>query len=335
MTRHSRDRTSLRQRDSRRQRRLTFERLETRELLSVVPPAPPLLHHAASSVPTVPSLTPTQLYIKNFSPAYYIQQGTSYTNFAYTPAGAAQRVGKPASQINDIKDYDFAELAAVTNELAGVNRLQALQAIFAKITVGAKTDEAKQLAVLLFLQEAHVHNPLIMPVYSNGTMVTDPLVLLQLGEMRCGQVARVAVDLFSSVGYQARLDQLGGHAIAEIYYGGNWHYFDADLFGGGECVFNPDGSIPSVAQLSENPYLIDSLPSYWAPNCYNSAPTAAQSCPSYNYFSLQAWDAEFPAGKAPTPERRLQDGNPRPGGELHLLRLGVRQRRGRAGPEAL
>ena len=90
-------------------------------------------------------------------------------------------------------------------------------------------------------------------------MVSDPLVLLQLGEMRCGHVARVAVDLFSAAGYQARLVQLGAHVIAEVYYGQNWHYFDADMFKGGQCVFNPDGSIPSVDQLSQSPYLIDSL----------------------------------------------------------------------------
>ena len=50
------------------------------------------------------------------------------------------------------KNCDFAELTAVTNELAAVNRLQALQAIFAKVTAGAATDEAKQLKVFAFLQ---------------------------------------------------------------------------------------------------------------------------------------------------------------------------------------
>jgi hypothetical protein len=337
--RYYREQTSSHRRESRRQRRLAFERLESRELLSALPlwsqataaaivgpvtaakaatlatakaiptppkasatstPSPAPASAASKTTSVVAALSPTQQYIENFNPAYYIQQGTDYTNFAYTPAGAAQRLGKPVSQINVVYDYDFAKLAAVTNELAGVDRLTALQAIFAKITAGAATDEAKQLAVLRFLQEAHIHNGILQPMYPNGTMVTDPLVLLQLGEMRCGQVARVAVDLFSAVGYQARLVQLGGHVIAEIYYGQNWHYFDADLFGGGECVFNPDGSIPSVVQLSQSPYLIDSLPADWEPNCYNSAPTSAEIAPSYYYFSLQAWDAQF-TGKAPAP----------------------------------
>ena len=133
-------------------------------------------------------------------------------------------------------------------------------------------------------------------------MVSDPLVLLQFGEMRCGHVARVAVDLFSAAGYQARLVQLGGHVIAEVYYGQNWHYFDADLFKGGQCVFNPDGSIPSVDQLSQI-----ALPDRFAgrPILGRLLPTSADDfsrvCPSYCYFSQQAWNAQFPAGKSPAP----------------------------------
>ena len=100
--------------------------------------------------------------------------------------------------------------------------------------------------MLQFLQDISIHNQYLLPVYPNGQMVEDPLVLLQLGEMQCGQMASLAVDLFAAAGYQGRLVQLGGHVIAEIYYGQNWHYFDADLFGNGETVFNPDGSIPSV-----------------------------------------------------------------------------------------
>ncbi len=210
-------------------------------------------------------------------------------------------LGKPASQINVTYDYDFAKLAAVENQLAGINRQAALRAIFTKVTAKATTDEGKQLALLLFLQEVSIHSDYLQPMYPNGTMVSDPLVLLQLGEMRCGQVARLAVDLFSAAGYQARVVQLGGHVIAEVYYGKNWHYFDADMFGGGQTVFNPDGSIPSVVQLSQSPYLIDSLAADWEPNSTNSWETSAAIAPSYWYFSVQAWDAQFPAGKAPAP----------------------------------
>ena len=131
----------------------------------------------------------------------------------------------------------------------------------------------------------------------------------------------MAADLFSAVGYQTRLDQLGGHVIAEIYYGGNWHYFDADMFGDGQSVFNPDGSIPSVAQLSENPYLINSLPDLWKPNSSNSPTTDPSLCTSYNYFSIQAWDAQVPAGKAPAPYVIYKTATPAEVAEFDLLRL--------------
>ena len=255
--------------------------------------------NAFANVPV--SAAATQAYIANFNPSFYTQQGANSTAFAYTPAGAAARLGKPLSQINPVYDYDFAELASVQNSLSGVNRLTALQAIFAKITAGATTDEAKQLAVLDFLQAAAIHNQYIQPVYPNGAMVSDPLVLLQLGEMRCGHVARVAVDLFSAAGYQARLVQLGQHVIAEVYYGQSWHYFDADMFKGGQCLFNPDGSIPSVDQLSQSPYWIDSLAADFGPTSTNQATSSGMVCSSYWYFSQQAWNAQFPAGQAPAP----------------------------------
>ena len=421
MIRHSSDLTSSRQQDSRRlrQRRLTFERLESRELLSAVRPTPPLFQqptahatvpttvapvsstpapapttstqstaptastqstapttstqstsrttstqaaaattsaHAAvvptppvgstrtglSRIPPAPAPPPapaapsaTQLYIQNFNPAYYIQKGTNFTNFAFTPAGAAQRLGIPVSEIQTGIDYDFAELTAVTNQLAGVNRLQALQAIFAKITAGATTDEAKQLAVLLFLQEVSVHNGLLEPVYPNGMLVTDPLVLLQLGEMDCGQVDRIAADLFSSVGYQTRLDQLGGHVIGEISYGGNWHYFDADLFGGGQCVFLPNGSIPSVNQLDQQPYLIDSLAGLLGAELLQHRACVRHALSVMVLFLRSGLGRAVSRGQSAGAVRHLQDGHARPSGELHLLRLGGLCKRAGPGSAAL
>ena len=190
------------------------------------------------------------------------------------------------------------------------------------------------MALLLFLQEVSIHSDYLQPMYPNGTMVSDPLVLLQLGEMRCGQVARLAVDLFSAAGYQARVVQLGGHVIAEVYYGKNWHYFDADMFGGGQTVFNPDGSIPSVVQLSQSPYLIDSLAADWEPNSTNSWETSAAIAPSYWYFSVQAWDAQFPAASAGAYvlDKTATAAEAR---KLDLLRLGVLQGSVNARPQAL
>jgi len=147
-------------------------------------------------------------------------------------------------------------------------------------------------------------------MYHDGTMVQDPLVLLELSEMRCGHVARVAVDLFSAAGYKGRLVQLGGHVIAEIQYDAKWHYFDGDIFGNGESVFLEDGSIPSVVELSNRPFLIDSLASNWEPD--NTNTLSGESCyPSWFYFARAAYDGACPIPvcyyeKTATPEEEKQ-----------------------------
>jgi hypothetical protein len=248
---------------------------------------------AAGRVAAVVQKTPTQTYVDNFNPARYVQRGTDLANPDYTREGAARRVGKPSSQIVAGRDYDFARIKAVETRLAGVDRLTALRAIFNKVTAGAKTNLARHLAMLRFLQQAGIHNPYLMPVYSDRTMVQDPLVLLELGEMYCGQVSRLAVDLFDSAGYQGRVVQLNGHAVAEIYYDMKWHYFDADVFGNGDTVYCRNGSIPSLAELSRTPYLIDSLPSYWEPRQGNEFVPQSYRQPSYHYFSRTAWVNQF------------------------------------------
>jgi hypothetical protein len=248
-----------------------------------------------------PSNAATQINIANFDPAKYLQRGADLTNPDYTPEGAARRVGKPLSQIVVGRDYDYARITAIEGRLIGVDRATVLTAIFNKLTAGATTNQAKHLAVLRFLQQASIHNPKLLPMYADGTMVQDPLVLLELGEMQCGQVSRVAVDLFAAGGYQARLVQLGGHVIAEVYYDADWHYFDADVFGGGTTVFNSDGSIPSVVELSRNPYLIDSLPAFWEPSSGNGVVVSQYDYPSYYYFSRAAWQNNFAGRAAPVP----------------------------------
>lgn len=246
----------------------------------------------------VVSYSKTFSFIRNIDLARYIRVGTDFTNPDYTPEGIARRVGKPFSEIDPVYDYDFAKLKAVEQRLSGVSRSLALQAIFRKITAGARTPTEKHLNVVKFLQQAMYHNPYIQPMYPDGAPVTDPLVLLELGEMRCGQVARLAVDLFAAGGYRGRLVQLGAHTIAEVYYNRGWHYVDVDLFGNGETVRNADGSIPSVAELSQVPQRIDALGAYWEPNYKNDVPLGGSYYPAYFYFSRSLWDAQE-AGRGP------------------------------------
>lgn len=222
-------------------------------------------------------------------PAEIERRGTALLDERYDPT----RIGKPLSEIDVVFDYDFEQLAAIEAVLEGVDRRTALGQIFDEVTATATNDTERHLALLSFLQRATVHNQWIQPMYPDGTMVTDPLVLLGLNEMRCGHVARVAVDLFQSRGYEGRLVQLGGHVIAEVRYGGRWHYFDADVFGGGRVVRDEDGSIPSVAELSANPSRIDALGSYFEsrfdPAGDGRATETSAPYPAHFYFAHSAY----------------------------------------------
>jgi hypothetical protein len=63
-----------------------------------------------------------------------------------------------------------------------------------------------------------------------------------------------------------------GHAVAEVSYDGGWHYADADMFGGGQVVTMPDGQIPSVAELSHQPGLLDQIPVHLENDVLSSYP---------------------------------------------------------------
>jgi streptogramin lyase len=248
------------------------------------PPATTTLH--------VFSETATNIYLGQMSIARYEFDGTDYTDPYYSPL----RLGIPLSQIDTTYTYDFNRLFQVQRALQGVNRQVVLHTLFDEITAGATTRTQMHLDVLAFLQEMSIHSGYLQPMYLDGTIVMDPLILLELGEMRCGHVARLAVDLFQAagMGFTGRLVQLGGHVVAEIGYDSTWHYLDADVFGGGQCVLLPNGTIPSVAQLSQMPRAMDALAAYQEPNFMNSAPLGGSVYPSYFYFSLGAYGKSRP-----------------------------------------
>jgi len=186
--------------------------------------------------------------------------------------------------------YDFERLTATEQRLRGVDRRTALQAIFARVTLGRQTHRERHLAMLKFLHQSSFHN-LIQPMRPDGRMVSDPLVLLELGEMRCGQVNRLAIDLFRSVGYRGRLVQVAFHVLAEIFYDDSWHYFDGDIFGNGESVVLADGHIPSMNELASYPERLDALTSFWEPDHTNSIPRMGTPYPSWYYFGASAFQA--------------------------------------------
>lgn len=197
------------------------------------------------------SLT-TAEYIKQFDVSKYEKDGSDYFNKKYD---IKSRLHKPLSEVDRVYDYDFDEIDRVEKKLQNVDRRTALKYIFEQATKNAKTNMEKHLKLLYFLQRISFDNK-IQAMYKDKQMVVDPLVLLELHEMRCGQVARLAVDLFNAAGYKTRLVQASGHVMAEIYYDGNWHYLDADRSGSGQVVIM-NGKIPSVAEMAKDPQRVD------------------------------------------------------------------------------
>jgi hypothetical protein len=197
----------------------------------------------------------TKHFIQEIDISKYEKSGSDFGNPKYSPL----RIGKTLEEIDITYDYDFDRLAKTTKSLQGVNRHSALNHIFNEITNGAKNNTERHLLVLKFLQRSSLHN-LIQPIYPDKTGVFDPLVLLELSEMRCGQVSRVAIDLFASKGIKGRLVQVKNHVLAELFYDDSWHFFDADLLGGDQMIFNSQGEIPSIVELSQYPYAVDAIP---------------------------------------------------------------------------
>jgi len=184
----------------------------------------------------------------------------------------------------------------------GVDRVAALREVFARLTPGATTETDKERAVLGFVQHLSVHDfssPFI------ATPIFDPLILFQVYAMDCQKDSRLIADLHAAAGYESRIVDVYGHAVAEVRYEGGWHYADADMFVGGQVVTLPDGHIPSVAELSGQPALLDRLPVYLENNVLASYPgyigkhgaAMLLTYPSYAYFSAEnfARNPGFPA----------------------------------------
>lgn len=199
----------------------------------------------------------TQQYLAQLDLDTFTSRGSDYANPEFSPL----RLGKPLEKIDTIFDYDFDRAEAIETRLRKVDRRTVLVEMYRRICVGCSTNTERHLAVLNFCRRASFHNQ-IQPMWRQGRMIEDPLILLELGEQRCGQTSRVAVDLCEAGGMRGRLVQLACHVAAEIYYDGDWHYLDPGMFAGDETVFDADGSIPSYRELSQRPTAIDAIPDH-------------------------------------------------------------------------
>lgn len=149
--------------------------------------------------------------------------------------------------------------------LENVDRKRALVGVFYLVCGDYVTGSENYEKILAHLQKVSFH-PGFNTVEQNGEMLLDPLILLDLHCMKCGQVNRLACDLWESVGGDSRVCQLGGHVVSELFYDGDYHFFDADCTIG--MPFD-DEKVPSLSELSTSDS-IDLMDKYIEQYCVGS-----------------------------------------------------------------
>ncbi len=185
--------------------------------------------------------------------------------------------------------YDFEAIGRAEAAAQRIDAQLALKKLFKQITYGINEGDhrGRWLAVQKFVSLAVRHPPLTQPMYEDKTMVTHPIVLLLLGEARCGHVARLIVDIALANGYEARLVQLAAHLVAEVKYQNKWHWIDADA-DFPESVIEGFLDIPSVEDLSHSPYLLDNLPARgWQWSRRDQRTTENVSLPLATYYPAE------------------------------------------------
>jgi hypothetical protein len=109
----------------------------------------------------------------------------------------------------------------------------------------AKTDEEKVVALWEFARTQHQR---MTP--PGDPLVSDPVVMFNVyGYGNCGCISPALMVLAQVAGYQARVWELSGHTVCEVYFAGGWHMMDADT---GRMFRDPsDKHILSVEEIQD------------------------------------------------------------------------------------
>lgn len=144
-------------------------------------------------------------------------------------------------------------------ELKGISREKVLQKLYRETASKYFSRNTVLQELVNNLQIVLFHSVEIQPLYEDGKIVSDPLVLLELGFGRCGHAARLAVDLFLASRHQSRYIQTAHHIIAEVMWNNEWRFLPVDnlTYVNIIALF---GFWPSFEDLLENPDIIDRYP---------------------------------------------------------------------------
>lgn len=126
------------------------------------------------------------------------------------------------------------------------------------------------------LQDTLIHNPVFQPseekrpslkssirsiLHSKPIqkyqLINDPLLLLTLGEARCGQVAQILVSLLHDVNIKSNVEKLNHHIVTNVILNGQEYLIDADAFKNGVFFFKDKKTLFTRKEILNNPNIID------------------------------------------------------------------------------
>jgi hypothetical protein len=165
-----------------------------------------------------------------------------------------------------------------------------LPALIRSVTDRSATADDAVRKIGKLVQDALVHPPLLQPCESKGgywrwrragllsertahsrlivqlfrlRLVTDPELLLQLGEGRCGQCVDLLCAALGLAGFKARPWQLPHHIVAEVSVNGRDCVVDADAFKNG-IFLGSERELATKREIEQNPYFVDRFkPTGW------------------------------------------------------------------------
>ena len=134
-----------------------------------------------------------------------------------------------------------------------------LEAFVAGVREGAKTEQEVALAILRRCRDLHKQDPIQDRAWTQWVFGGTEEELIARGERLCEAMGRLFVALCEVEGIPARrvAHIVGGHYAAEAFVDGHWFYCDPRF---GIYFLKPDGTGASVAELLDNPALIDQQP---------------------------------------------------------------------------
>ncbi|MBN1808021.1 MAG: PKD domain-containing protein [Planctomycetes bacterium] len=121
------------------------------------------------------------------------------------------------------------------------------------------TDRGKVEAIWKWLSRFTCHGPnRPIETVNNGSMTSSDSIgcfdtmkfLTSYTYAICFASSSLTVGMWEAAGYEARGRAVGGHTVPEVYYSGDYHYYDVDM--GGTCFQADHATIASVDEVAAN-----------------------------------------------------------------------------------